>query len=207
MVKSPLPRYYYNSFFVIISLILGFEIANELNLNYYLPTYLHKSNLSISQDVTADMMALIGGMYCFGRLFNILTSFKIDVRIMLYINLALIISGNLILTFFATAAKISNVWTSVVLLGLGYSSLFPNLFSFIEQRITITNTLNSFLVFTTSTVFMVNSLVIGNSIDNNPPLYQYINLSFSILFIALFFVLHSTDLWKKRLLKNIKTVS
>ena len=198
--RSPLPSYYYTTFIVIISLILGFEIANELNLNFYLPSYLNKSDLRLDQDTIALMMASVGGAYALGRLFNILIAIKIDVLIILYFNLSLIVIGNLILSF-ATSSQ--SAWIAILLLGFGYSSTFPALFAFIEQRITITNTLNSFLVFVTSSVFTISSLIIGNSIDENPSLFQYLNSVSTILFVALFIVLHSIDFWKKVLLKKL----
>lgn len=149
------------------------------------------------------MMTFVGVAYALGRLANIVLAIKMDVRVMLYVNLVLIVTGNLVLTFLATKQAVELTWLSVILLGLGYSSTFPCLFSFIEQRITITNSLNSFLVFVTSSVFAVDSLVIGNSIDSNPSLFQYLNSTFSILFVVLFCVLHSYDLWKKKLLKRV----
>lgn len=201
--KSPLPKRFYNSLIVTVSLILGLEIANELNLNYYLPSYLQKSDLQTDPHTVLSMMTVIGVAYALGRLVNIALAIRVDVRVMLYLNLALIVAGNLVLTFWATRQTVYLTWLSVVLLGLGYSSTFPCLFSFIEQRITITNSLNSFLVFVTSSVFAVDSLVIGNSIDNNPSLFQYLNSTFSILFVVLFGVLHSYDWWKLRLLRSV----
>lgn len=201
--KSPLPKHYYRWFIATVSIILGLEIANELNLNYYLPTYLNKSHLQTDQQTVLAMMTVVGIAYAVGRLANIVIAIKMDVQLMLYFNLSLIVAGNLVLTFLAARQTIALTWLSVVLLGLGYSSAFPCLFAFVEQRITITNNLNSFLVFVTSSVFAVDSLVIGNSIDNNPSLFQYLNSIFSVLFVFLFCVLHSYDLWKKKLLKRV----
>lgn len=205
--RSPLPRRYYNSLIVVVSLILGLEIANELNLNYYLPTYLQKSDLQTDPHTVLSMMTVVGFAYALGRLANIVLAIRMDVLVMLYCNLALIVTGNLVLTFWASRQTVFLTWLSVLLLGLGYSSTFPCLFSFIEQRITITNSLNSFLVFVTSSVFAADSLVIGGSIDQNPSLFQYLNSTFSVLFVVLFCVLHSHDWWKKRLLRSVGLVA
>ena len=175
-----------------------------MNLNYYLPTYLNKSDLQTDQSTVLSMMTVVGVAYALGRLLNIALAIKLDVRVILYCNLVLIVTGNLVLTFLAAHQTVYLTWLSVVLLGLGYSSTFPCLFSYIEQRITITNNLNSLLVFLTSSVFSVNSIVIGNSIDDNPALFQYLNSTFSILFVMLFCVLHSYDMWRKKLLQRVR---
>lgn len=68
---------------------------------------------------------------------------------------------------------------------------------FIEERINITTTLNSFTIAIQTALFCVESYRMGTIMNSDPSAFKRMNLIYTIIFACIFLLLHLTDAFKK----------
>ena len=199
--KKRLPFYYYCLLVVIIQAVNALEVSCEYNFDYYIPTYLSKSSHKLDKHMAAYMASIVGTAYAVGRFISILMAVKTRVHGIIYSSIFLLLVTN-VLFFLCPTGDVNWIRPLMFMFGLGFASLFPALLSFIELRINVTNTLNATMLCFSTSLFCINSVIIGSSIESYPQLFLYLNTGYPLLFLVFFGLLHCTDLLKKRLLNK-----
>lgn len=136
-------------------------------------------------------------MICRGL--GIFVAMALETHQMLYIHFTIVTIGCTILYIYSQVSE-AMIWVGVVFIGAGDSIIYPCVYSFLEERIDVTNKLTGLLMFTSSIATTVYPLIMGTYIESYPLVFLYVN-NFSIAaVIILFIILHSTDRIRTRYL-------
>jgi MFS family permease len=194
--KTRLPVSYYAVVVILIQIVNAVEVSYEYNFDYFIPTYLNKGPPNLSKDVSAHLASVLGSAYAVGRFISMLMSVKTGVHRIIYGSVLLLLVSN-ILAFYCPPGRLDYLGPLIFLYGLGFSSLYPSMLTFIEERINITNTLNATMLCLSTALFCGNSVLIGSTIEKSPQLFIYLNIFYTLMFLVMFVLLHFTDLLKK----------
>ncbi|RWS14402.1 sodium-dependent glucose transporter 1-like protein [Dinothrombium tinctorium] len=149
LVHIDLPRSYYIIFVLLSCLLLCAWGTIESNTLTYLPTFLHYTNLALSTKESALMVSTCNLIYLACRLLSIALASRLKPLAMLYTSFTILLFGSIFMLFFGLET-IKNLWISIVLVSLGCSWNFPAIFSLIEERIDVTNSIGGLFIFSTS---------------------------------------------------------
>lgn len=190
-------KYLHPKYLVILSsLILCFFTGVEINSFSFLPDFAVYSRLHLSKKTGALMTSVLSGSFALFRGINILAATRFSSEVMLYSHFLITCIGCI---FLVPAAMIDNVyigvrllWTSIIILGAGYSCMFPTVYAYLEERITVNTFMTGATIFAGSVSTIVTPLIVGFTIETYPLIFTYVSvvglLICIVLFIGLFFV-------------------
>ena len=140
-----LSQKYYIFFVVMIVIIVTFEVANEVSAITYLPTVLTTtSELGLDNEQAGYVFSILQFAIAGARFANIFLSFRVNTVVNLYFNFVSMLVGTVMLMIFLRRSLLM-VEFSIALLGLGSSSSYPLIITFVEQRISLTNRVSSIM--------------------------------------------------------------
>jgi len=145
----------------------------------FIPIFGQYSDLNLSESKAAYVSTGLTGAFALGRFLGIFLILKIAPIFILCLNLVLIIIGNVILLIWANS-NLTMLWTSCILLGLGFSSNYASYSAFIERNLVFTNAIGSFMVVCGSTISAIYPLIVGRLIEERVVVLTYTNF-FSII--------------------------
>lgn len=187
---------------------MAFYVGVELNAQNYFFDFAVDSSMKLSKTTAAFMAAGMTGSYSLFRGISIFTATKVSSERMLHIHFSIAYLGTALLVVAGHIESVELTWVSVILMGSGFSCIFPCMYGYIEERIVVTNFLAGSLTFAKIVLTIVNTELMGKFIKKLPMLFAYINfggLSMCILiFIGLFFIERSH---KKKWQSNLLNVS
>lgn len=192
LISLEAPKHYYVTVIALGSAFLCFYSGIEMNTFTFFPDFAVYIDLHLSKSKAAFMTSLLSAAFACSRGISIIIATRFKPMNMLYTNLILIGVGNGLLLVFANTSE-HMLWLSLVLMGFGYSCVFPGIYAFLEERINVTNTLCGLFMFASSIATTVNPVILGYYIETNPLIFVYINLFSLITCLAIFMGLHSTD--------------
>ena len=120
-----------------------------------------------------------------GRGIGIFVAMKVRPKYFLYCDLLLISMGNTILYFYADNSVVIS-FVGTVVLGLGFSTFFPCIYSYLEEHIHLTNVICGILMVSCASIATIDPIVVGQYIDNNPFILIYVNIGSTILVLIAF---------------------
>lgn len=198
-------------FMVLLQLSFSLELVSEYNLMQYIPQYLTKSSLAVPTRQSAFLMTMFSAAQTVGRgICILLAAFapRISVAVMFYVQMSLTLISCFMLRFVCHAdlapdANGEYFWTNVALwlLGLGFSSAFPNIMVFLEERINITNKLNCIMLAISTVGVSTSSVILARLLETSPDLVLPVVASLLLALIISFALMHSTDIFRKRFKK------
>jgi fucose permease len=197
LIPLALPRSYFIAVILIGGALLCFEMGIEQNTFNYLQTFSVHVDLKLSKSTGAYMTSALSASYTASRLMAILFATKFSTLPMLYFDLIVILIGNLIVMFYANTSE-TGLWIGLIVLGAGFSSCFPAIYAFLEERINVTNTVCGMFMFMSSIGTTVSPLLEGKYIETWPLIFVWINLVSVVICILLFIGLHCTDIMKQK---------
>ena len=192
LVASVFPKSYLLTVILLGALILCFETGIEINSFSYLQTFVVHVDLKLSKSTGAYMVSVIRGSYMISRGLNIFLAAKFNPKFLLMIDFALIAVGNTLLLIFANSDQ-TMIWIGIILMGFGFSPVYPMVYSFLEERINVTNTVCGFFMFSSALMTIVNPLIEGKFIEEYPLIYVYINIGCLAVCFMTFIWLITTD--------------
>lgn len=159
-------------------------------------TYLQSFAMEIGyKKATATFMFMIySSVVTFACLCFMLLSTILSPQSIIYLELIILISAECILLYLCHWEP-TMIWVGVCLLGFGISSIYPSLYSFIKQRIDVSNNVGSIVVFTGSLISFVFPIVEGNYLQKYPSTFPLINLFATVCILVLFTLMHSADFY------------
>lgn len=150
------------------------------------------TDLHLTKSTATFMASAMGGAYAIARGVSVLVATRVKVDYMLYTSLAIVMTGNILLTTFANTSEVM-IWIAIVLMGAGFASLVPGLFSLVQQRIDVTNQVCGVIACAAPTCGIISALVLGSVAESNSMLFPYLNVgSTTATFLALI-ALHFSD--------------
>lgn len=125
---------------------------------------------------------------------------------MLTMNLVVISIGNAIIAVASAHSSEPALWCGVAILGFGFSSSWPGLFAFVEERIRVTDLIAGVFFGATSVHAAIVPLFEGPVIETNPNIFTYINFASGILCLLGFAALCYTDTIRKKFIVKRNSV-
>lgn len=156
-------------------LLLTFCAGMEFNTLNFLPTFAVFCGLRFSNADGALMLSVLSIAYSVTRALSIPISTKLSSRTMIYGNMIILLSGNLLLLAFSSTDS-TMVWVAVIIIGIGNGSTMPAIFSFLSDKMTTTNTIIGIFTFSRSVSQSMYALVTGFLMRSTPLVFVYVNL-------------------------------
>lgn len=122
---------------------------------------------------------------------------KVKTRYMVLFDLVIILIGSITILLTGNTNE-KGLWVGVVILGLGMSSCWPAILSFVEERINVTSAVAAIFAFFSTSHAVAGPLIEGRVIDSFPMIFAYVNLVSICIALCLYVVLNVTDIWRKR---------
>ena len=183
---------YFYKIIVLGSMLLCFYSGIELNTFTFLPDFVIYSDLRLTKSKGAYMLSVLSAVFACCRGISIIVATRVKTSHMLYTNMLLIGIGNAILLFFGNSSE-QWTWIGLIVMGIGYSCVFPGIYAFLEERINVTNSVCGCFMFASSIATTTNPILIGYFIETSPMIFVYINVVSLVVCLLIFIGLHSTD--------------
>ena len=115
-------------------------------------------------------------------------SLKISSHSILFMHFVTIIVFNL-LAIFTYNLPLAWVWISNIGIGIGCGSVYPTIYSFLQQNFQIDNKKTAILLFVGGVISSVYPYIVGNSISNRPLVLMFVNVVSIVLCLVLLFAI------------------
>jgi FHS family Na+ dependent glucose MFS transporter 1 len=187
-------------------MFMFFYCGVEISLGSYLPAFAVKCDLHLSKATGALLASVFWITFTFSRLATIFYIDYIGPRNNLMMALAMIALSN---GFLVCGNHIEwCLWVGVALNGIGMSSIWASLFSFISNYMAVTGNMTSLIVSASCFGESVIPIIISAVVDRDVMIFLWVTLACSIilviLFTVLYLLLHIYFLEEERLKQNYK---
>lgn len=167
-------------------LFLGAYGGMEVCTLQFIPTFGQYSDLDMTESASAYVLTGLTAMFAIGRGIGIFIIFKVRAELILITNFIFVILANIILLTCANN-NLTMFWIGSILLGAGYSSMFPSFCAFMEKYLVFTSAITSIILVFASTLASIYPLIVGKIIDQNAVVLTYTNFfSTMICLVAMF---------------------
>lgn len=183
---------YYWVVLILCCTISCLYFAITMNNSSYIPAFAVESQLT--NKATGSYLSLVYScVLTFSCFCFVFISTALSPTFIISIDLILMLISNFILIYYCDHC-IKMLWVSIVLLGIGMSSIYPSLFSFMKQKIDVDNNVGSLICFFSGFFTIFYTLLEGNYIESFPLTFPLINLVSLIIMVVLFSSLFIFDL-------------
>jgi FHS family Na+ dependent glucose MFS transporter 1 len=183
---APVRSYFDHKFLVILgSFMMCFYTGVELNAFAFFPDFAYYSSMNITKSTATFMTSIMAGAFALFRGIGILTATKITTARMLHVHFVVTTLGNVLLLLAGIISCINLTWVSIVVMGIGMSCMFPTIYSYLEERIVVTNTLTGVLFFSKEVALVVCPIIIGLNIERFPMIFVYVNIFSNIVCVGI----------------------
>jgi fucose permease len=157
---------------------------------------------------SANVEAATAAAYAFGGGISVYLSTRLLPQQMLYFNFTIINIGNILLLIFSSKS-LTFLWIGNVLVGLGMSSTYASIYTFLEHQICVTNAIGSVFLFASGAGTAILPLFLSK-LCSNPQLLIYLSLFCTQMSLIIFFALHiitnirskQIDMIKRQIIKS-----
>ncbi|XP_054166886.1 uncharacterized protein LOC128964326 [Oppia nitens] len=151
------------------------------------PSYYQNMELRLTSSKAAGIMSVMATAYTIGRGINVLISIKIRAKHMIEYHFLIIITGFCIL-FFSNHSLLMVQMANIVL-GFGFSALFPSMFAYIKQYIEISNSIGTVLMFSSEIVVSFTPYILATFIERYAIIFIIIESLYLMISIVIFLVI------------------
>jgi len=177
-------------FLIIFSAIfLGAYNGMELCTLQFFPSFTHYIDLELSEQDGAFVLSSLTGAFTLGRGLGILLVLRAVPEVILIGNISLVTLGNLVLYFLANSS-ITFLWIGAVLLGVGFSTVFPLFFGYIEQYLEISNVVGGVILVAGGFFSGLYPVLIGDYMEVDPFMLTYTNALSVVICIFSFGIIY-----------------
>ncbi|XP_037027603.1 uncharacterized protein LOC119068214 [Bradysia coprophila] len=182
---------------VIAGVFLGAYQGMEVCSLQFVPIFGQYSDLHMTESASAYVLSALTGMFAVGRIIGLVLILKMRPELILCINFALVVIANLMLLIWAND-NLTMFWIGCILLGAGYSTMYPSFCAFIEKYLVFTNFVGSFVCVTGSIFAATYPLIVGHFIEKDAIVLTYTNFFSTLLCIL-------TIMWGYLLVRKVTT--
>lgn len=167
-------------------LLLSFYVVCEMNSFVFAPNFI--VYVGFSEEKSAHLAFLMASAFAICRLFSIIIATRVSTLSMLYIHLTIIGLGNFVLLV-SPRDSLLTLSIGLCILGAGLSAVFPALYAFYEELMTVTNGICGIFMFASALSVSVTPIFEGKFLPTHPPVFVYINLvALTLCFIILTYI-------------------
>lgn len=175
------------------SLFLTFFVGMEQMHLQFLPTFAVNSDLNLSPSESALIASAAAAAFTVGRGLSIVLAIKLLPQTILYSNHILMFVGCVLLAIYANSSEVM-MYLANIIIGCGFSSVYASIYAFLENHITVTNTIGSIFVFAGGLTASLSPSLVGHYIEANPLILVWFNLVCVSLCFILFLIIHLTSI-------------
>ncbi|KAI1290838.1 hypothetical protein HDE_07861 [Halotydeus destructor] len=186
-------RSYFYTIIASACIILCFEGGIEINVGAYIQTFAVHINDEIFTPEASDLGSTFFAVFAASRLVNIFLAAILKPGTMISLDLVLIVLGNAII-FFTAQTSVTWLWVGAMTTAIGFASCWPCVFSFVQERIPVSDNISALFSFCTIVHVTVAPLIQGVYLDEFPMIFAYMNLVSAVIAAMAFLVLVYTDL-------------
>lgn len=167
---------------ILVALLLGTYDAAELGYFYYSPTMLQ--HLSVEPSEAAHVLSVLSAAYTIGRLVTAFISLKLTPDIIMTYHFVIIIVAQTCLYFGRHNRTI--IYITTVLLGYGFSAMWPAILAFTERHFKLSNRIGSLLFFFAGLATIFTPFLIAKYLETWPEVLFVFEGSYLLASIILF---------------------
>ncbi|OXA61462.1 Sodium-dependent glucose transporter 1 [Folsomia candida] len=155
-------------------LIVGTYVGMEITTVQFLPTFTHFIPLKLAPSDGAKILTGLSAAFMSGRAVGIFLVLKIRPEIIIVGNFVVILVGNIALHFVG-GTSLEILWSGAVLLGVGFSAVFPCFYGFLEKHLHVTDVIGAVIISSSGLISAIYPVIIGTWIEQNPYVLMYTN--------------------------------
>lgn len=171
---------------VISAVFLGAYQGMEICTLQFVPIFGQYSDLQMTESASAYVLSGLTGMYAVGRAVGLILIFKVQPETILCVNFVFVVIANLILLVWASS-DLTMFWIGCIVLGAGYSTMFPAFCAFMEKYLVFTNAIGSFFCVVGSIFASIYPLIVGHLINKRAVVLTYTNFFSTMLCLSAIF--------------------
>ncbi|XP_035702619.1 sodium-dependent glucose transporter 1 [Folsomia candida] len=159
---------------VLSSIILGAYCGMEVYTIQFIPTFMHFIPLKLAPSDGARILTGLTAAFMIGRGLGVFLVLRIRPEFIIVGNFVVILTGNVVLNVIG-GTSYEMLWGGAVLLGVGFSVVFPSFYGFLEKHLHVTNVVGAVITSSSGLIFGLYPAIIGTWIEQNPYILMYTN--------------------------------
>lgn len=180
-------QFYHKAVIVLLAaLFIHLAYGLELSFGVMLASYARLSHLHLDKTSASFVTSLYWFSFTFFRLCCLILINFISARSMLIIDLVLIMIGNCVLLPLIWYEYTWALWVGSAFMGIGVSSIYPTLWSFLETILPVTSKMTSIVNSCACVGEFIVPVLIGLYLETNPNIFIYIVMLYSGLACVIF---------------------
>ncbi|CAG2172181.1 unnamed protein product, partial [Oppiella nova] len=175
---------------VLIAIFLANYTALELAHFGYSSTYYQFIGLRLSASESAEIFSIMASSFTIGRCVSAFIAIRLKPKVMISYHFIVIGVALTVLYFGQTSERL--IWFGNVIIGFGFSAVFPAIFAFAEQYIKVNDKISTVLVFSSASLALFTPFILGPFLENNAFIlieYEIVFFTASVLlFVVILFI-------------------
>ncbi|CAG2120194.1 unnamed protein product, partial [Medioppia subpectinata] len=168
------------------------------NINFeYLSTFYYNTELNLTKQTSDLIASSMSAAYTIGRGVGIFLAIRVQPKYFLYLDLVLIASGNAILYVFSNTSEVM-VYFGTIVLGFGFSTVFPCVFTYMELFIPMTDMVCGIITVSGALIAIIDPIIVGRFITDAPYILLYLNIGSTVLVVIAFLTIETITYTKRR---------
>ena len=184
----------YKYLIVLGNFLMCFYTGVELNAFAFLPDFAVYSQMRLSKSTGAYMASVMSAAFAAFRGLSIPVATKLSSERMLHLHFLIVCLGNGLLVVAGLIPSVPLTWVAIVIMGIGMSCMLSTIYSYVEERIVVTNRLTGLFIFSSASSTVLYLTFLGIFIKKYPMIFVYVNILSLLItlavFIGLFFIEH-----------------
>jgi len=179
----------YHKYVIVLlgALFIHLAYGLELSFGVMLASYARLSDLHMDKTSASFITSLYWGCFTFFRLCTLVLINFFSARTMLIVDLCLVVLSNAILLPFLFINQSQwALWVGSALMGVGVSSMYPTLWSFLENILPVTSKMTSIINSCGCIGEFIVPVLIGAYIESWPNIYIVVVFIYSLLACVIF---------------------
>lgn len=178
---------------VLCAAIMMFYSGTEIVYMEFVPLYSKiatqaGSEATMNEQNISYLYSVMNYVFTAFRGVGVLVTLKFSPQFLAYLDLVIVMVSCVILIIFSKA--VTAIWVGNILISIGFASIYPTIYAFIEGRIQVTNLIGGLFVFCSGLTAIFYPVVIGSYIRHYPLVLIWLTLGSMVLTFVLFFVAH-----------------
>ncbi|CAG2171891.1 unnamed protein product [Oppiella nova] len=131
---------------------LSVYVVSEATILLFGATYFQYCPLKLTAQESAQLLSTVATAFTAGRGLSALLALRFKPQQMICYHFAILIIATI--TLYVGQYNLTVLWVSTIMAGLGFSAMFPAMFAYLEQYLSITNPIGSIAIFSSEGMTM-----------------------------------------------------
>lgn len=174
---------------LLMALCLATYDAAEIAYFYFSPTMFQfmTDGVAMSAEDAAHVLSVLSAAYTAGRLVTAFVAIKLKPDVIISYHFLIIIAGHLVLLM--GRHQVQYIYVGTVILGFGFSAMWPAILAFTDRYLALTNRVGSLLFFFAGVISLFTPFIIGRFLQATPLILFAFEGAYITTSLALFIVL------------------